>query len=563
MSNSDNEQVISPPSDMSSKIFKKPVALILAIVALILSVVSVGGYLIWNHINQLEQARIEQALRERQILEQKLEEERVHYEQARSEVLIDEFYEGISINGVSVAGLTLDEARKLLLQELKDFEEDLEYSVTLGEEDWKYSASDIGFDHNLDEVLNEAWKIGRFSGLQDEKSQIYDRQQTIQKLKTDPINMDLTYTYNKDKFGASLKALAENQSIEAVPAQITGFDVSSKLFVVSQHSDGLSVSAESVIMEIEEAFSEGVYAGKYELHTEVVPAPNADLASRVANLKLVSSAKTYAEAPDAPRDNNISLIVRALNGHVVMPGETFSFNGVIGRRTPEKGFQAAGAIFDGALVKTVGGGICQPNTTLYQAVLKADLKVIERHPHTFPSSYTAIGIDAAIDWGNQDMKFVNNTDYPVAIVAWYKKPEIGFQIYGRALPNGMSISLTTEVTANAPPEAPIEELVPTMEPGTRVQKRAPHNMIKARAWKIWSQNGEYVRSEEVYSSYYPPVRAKYEVGPPLPEVVEPETPPATPDGQTEVPADTEAPADTETAPTAAEAPADDTAPAAA
>ena len=113
----------------------------------------------------------------------------------------------------------------------------------------------------------------------------------------------------------------------------------------------------------------------------------------------------------------------------------------------------------------------------------------------------------------------------------------------------MSISLSSEVTANSPPDAPIEELVPTMEPGTRVQKRAPHNLIRARAWKVWTKNGEFIRSEEIFSSYYPPIRAKIEVGPPLPEVTEPEVPPVAPEVPaeaappvTEVPNETTAPA---------------------
>lgn len=544
MSVIENEQIMTSAEDKAVGFQKKPTILIIAIVILVLAAASVVGYFVWNHMQQLEQARIEQALQEQQILEQKLEEERILYEQARSEVLIDQFYEGISINGVAIGGLSLDEAEDLLREEIADLKGEIEYSIKLGDQSWNYTASDIGFSHDLDKVIDEAWKIGRISGMQDEKSQIFDRQKIIQELSNDPVDLPLSFTYNSIKLNSSLRRLADEQNIEAVAAQVTGFDLGSKKFIVSQHSDGLEVSAENVISSIDQDFNKGVFTGSYELNSEVIPAPNADLAARVAGLGLISQAKTYASAPDAPRDNNIGLVTRAINGHVVMPGETFSFNGYIGKRTIEKGYQEAGAIFDGALIKSVGGGICQPNTTLYQAVLKADLNVIERRPHTYPSSYTDIGIDAAIDWGSQDMKFVNNTDYPIAIVSWYSKPEIVFQIYGRALPDGMSISLSTEVTANSPPEGPIETLVPTMQPGTRVQKRAPHNLIRARAWKVFTKNGEFVRSEEIFSSYYPPIRAKIDVGPPLPEVVEPEVtepvvPPVAPETPAPVPETTE------------------------
>src|SRR5690554_6891512 len=129
MSMQDNEQVLSPPNGTISKFNKKPVTLIIAIVILALVAALVGGYFIWNHLQQLEQARIEQALYEQQLLEQKLEEERVLYEQARNEVLTNEFYEGLSIAGVAVGGMTLDEADDKLSKVIADTWSKIEYSV--------------------------------------------------------------------------------------------------------------------------------------------------------------------------------------------------------------------------------------------------------------------------------------------------------------------------------------------------------------------------------------------------------------------------------------------------
>ncbi len=189
MSMQDNEQVLSPPNGTISKFNKKPVTLIIAIVILALVAALVGGYFIWNHLQQLEQARIEQALYEQQLLEQKLEEERVLYEQARNEVLTNEFYEGISIAGVAVGGMTLDDADDKLSKVIADTWSKIEYSVSLVEQTWSYTASDIGISHDLDEVMSKAWKIGRMSGLQDEKSQIFDRQQMIQKLVNEPVDL--------------------------------------------------------------------------------------------------------------------------------------------------------------------------------------------------------------------------------------------------------------------------------------------------------------------------------------------------------------------------------------
>lgn len=268
MSTIENDQVMTATDDKTIKVWKKPIILITAIVILVLAAASVTGFFVWNHMQQLEQARIEQALREQQILEQKIEEERVRYEQARDEVLIDEFYEGISINGSSISGMTFDEAEKFLSREITKAKNDIEYSVYLGDQAWSYNAHELDVSHNLDELINEAWKIGRVSGMQDEKAQIYDRQQIIQSLAKEPVDLQVVFTYNKNKLAAALADLADEQTIEAVEAQVTGFDVSSKKFIVSQHSDGLDVSADSVIAAIDSDFAKGNYTGSYELHSE-------------------------------------------------------------------------------------------------------------------------------------------------------------------------------------------------------------------------------------------------------------------------------------------------------
>jgi vancomycin resistance protein YoaR len=540
MSSQTNEQVMLTPEAGSTTFWRRPAVWISAIVLLIVLIGSIVAYFAWNAWDQARLRRLE----EQRIEQQLLEEESQRYEAARAEVLIDSVYEGVFVNGIDLSGKTLDQMSALLRQEESKLLNSISYSISLDDQIWDYDAASLGVTSNVDEVIKTVWETGRISGQMDEKSQIYDRQEQIHKLAENPLELQIELNSQWDVFAGEVEAVAESLGIEPVDAEVTGFDVASKRFLITEMADGRVVLADKVLNEIKNDFADGKLNGEYSYDVEPAPAQGDDLAAKLSGLGLVAQAKTLAPAPDAGRDNNLTLIVRALNGHVVLPGETFSFNGVIGRRTAAKGYMAAGAISDGALIKTIGGGICQPNTTLYQAVLKADLNVIERYPHSFPSTYTDVGLDAAIDWGSADMKFVNNTDYPIAIVCWYNKPDLVFQIYGRPLPEGVSISLKSEVTANEPPEGPIENLVPDMEPGTRVLKRAPHNMIKSRAYKIYTKNGEFLRSEEIRSSYYRPIRAIYEVGPPKPT---PEPTPVPPDP---TPAPTEA--EPETAPEGSE-----------
>ena len=120
---------------------------------------------------------------------------------------------------------------------------------------------------------------------------------------------------------------------------------------------------------------------------------------------------------DSNRNTNLKQACKALNGRIIRPGETFSYNEALGERTAEKGYKPAGAYSGGKTVQTIGGGICQVSSTLYYACLKADLEIVERYAHGYTVSYMPYGMDATVSWGTLDYKFKNNTDYPIRIEA--------------------------------------------------------------------------------------------------------------------------------------------------
>lgn len=120
---------------------------------------------------------------------------------------------------------------------------------------------------------------------------------------------------------------------------------------------------------------------------------------------------------DPPRTNNLILACKAIDNYVVKPGESFSFNEVLGERTAEKGYQPAGAYADGETVDQLGGGICQVASTLYYCTLIADLEILEREEHMFTADYLPLGMDATVNWGTLDFRFRNNTDHPIRIEA--------------------------------------------------------------------------------------------------------------------------------------------------
>ena len=126
---------------------------------------------------------------------------------------------------------------------------------------------------------------------------------------------------------------------------------------------------------------------------------------------------TASSSSSYNRDTNLRLACEAINGTILYPGDTFSYNQALGERTAAKGYKPAASYVNGETVQTYGGGICQPSSSLYYAALIADLEIVQRECHSYVSSYMPLGMDATVDWNGPDFKFRNNTDFPIRIDA--------------------------------------------------------------------------------------------------------------------------------------------------
>ncbi|MEA4890456.1 MAG: VanW family protein [Clostridiaceae bacterium] len=456
----------------------------------------------------------------------------------------DVFYDGIWIGDLDLSGKTEEQARKLLQDQEKAAADAFALTLSLDKKTWSMTAAEAGFQSDWQEVLDKAWQTGRSGESADDAALIRERYAAVEKLKKTPLHLELTNTWDENLIRQKLDAIAKEVNIEPLGARATGFNTETKKFTIEEQVTGYQLQMDACLSSILDQLKAGQYKSAITLKADTVKA-GMDAKALGANLGLVSEARTSAKKVNKPRDNNITLICKMLNGLVLQPGEQFSFNGRIGERTAEKGFQEAGGIMDGVLVPTVGGGICQPNTTLCHAVLMADLQIDARRPHSWPSDYVAVGLDATVSWPNTDFKFTNNTDYPLAIVAWYKKPAIVFQIYGRQLDQGVSIKLTSEILESTPPGDPQVTVVPTMAPGTTNEIRSAHNAIKAIAYKDWYKDGQLIKREVAFKSSYRPLVAIYEVGPtPTPGAPTPAATEPAPTTEQTTAAPTEAPTET-------------------
>ncbi len=145
--------------------------------------------------------------------------------------------------------------------------------------------------------------------------------------------------------------------------------------------------------------------------------------------KLGSMTTGYASSTEN-RATNVELSAEKINGTILAPGETFSYNTVVGKRTAEAGFKSAGAYAGGKVVQEIGGGICQTSSTLYCAALYANLEIVARDEHGFAVSYVPWGLDATVSWGGPEFKFKNNREFPIKIVTKCENRQLTIEIWG-------------------------------------------------------------------------------------------------------------------------------------
>ena len=236
---------------------------------------------------------------------------------------------------------------------------------------------------------------------------------------------------------------------------------------------------------------------------------------------LISSFSTKYDASNRNRSTNLEIAARKINGKVLMPGEEFSFNKVVGKRTVEEGYKDAKIYADGGVVDGLAGGICQISSTLYNAVLLANLEIVERRNHNFTSTYVPAGRDATVSWGGPDFKFKNNRDYPIKIVCSGTNGTIKVDIYGLKKENDYTVEIQSYITRYIGYRT-IEEKDPTLAKGQTKVIESGSNGCQSVCYRILKQNGTVVSKTLLSKDTYNPHNKIVAVG--TKEVAKPAAP---------------------------------------
>lgn len=416
----------------------------------------------------------------------------------------DRIFSGVYIDGLHVGGMTKQEARNAVSQVPVSDGGSFAISVQVGGQSWSIDSDMVPLYRNIDEVVMQAYAVGRMNTTAirgTSTTPFRQRLSTVQDAQTNPRSYQTVITYDRSVVREIVDSIAASVNREPVNASVESFNPTSKKFSFSAEESGLYIDADAIYHTVVGLLDAGVYQQTIQVEPQVLQASvtKTDLASAFGRI----SSFTTNTTSSANRNTNIQLSAEAINNRTVKPSETFSFNQATGQRTAEKGYKPAAAIAGGETFDEIGGGVCQTSSTLFNAVARANLKIVDRKPHAWPSNYVEKGEDATVDWPNLDFKFKNDTDWPIYILAWYKDRKVTVEIYGKLLEDGMTIDLDSQTTyVKEPPSTPLYVYNPDLPLGKEETTIKARTGYTVETYKVWYKNGKEVGREKLHTSQY-------------------------------------------------------------
>lgn len=473
---------------------------------------------------------------------------------------------GITIGKIDVSNLTVEEATKKL-EEFYGTNAEKEIYLTYGEYESSITYEALEVKYQIENAIKQAYKIGR-------KGNIFkDNFETIRTWHKN-MNINLEVTIDNDMIEQISQNINNNIDGAVVQSSYYLEDDNSKLIITAGKEgvkvdekkllekiyrilDANTVDEQKIEIPVEKDIPEEINIEKIheEIYKEVKdayytkdpftihPEENGiDFNIETAKTMLLEEKEEYEipliitkpqktvkdigteafpdllatfstnyQASNVSRTTNLQLAAGKINGTVILPNEEFSYNKVVGERTISAGYKMAATYSNGQVVDGLGGGICQISSTLYDAVVMANLNVTTRRNHQFVTSYLPAGKDATVVWGSQDFKFVNTRKYPIRIVATVNGGVATVQIWGIKEEVEYDISIETKKIATI---AFTTEYVQdaSLPAGQQKIVQSGNNGRKVEAYKVTKLNGQVVSTTLLSRDTYNAMKRIVHVG---------------------------------------------------
>ena len=356
------------------------------------------------------------------------------------------FPEGISTDGESLAGKTWEDALHTAEEKVKK-QADVSVALTIEDKKAETTAGELGIHWSNQEEAEKELKSYVGGSLIRQYMNKKDLEKT-------PVDVTVQTAADPDKIRAFVDTHCDGVLAQPQDASIRR---ENGAFVITESVLGKVVDADATASALNTAF-EGLKDSIGEISVQAVikeeqPKITSDDLKTIEDV--LGTCTTDFSSSGAARSTNLAVGAGKINGRVLMPGEVLSGYECLQPFTIENGYKTAAAYENGQVVDSIGGGVCQVSSTMYNAVVKAGLKTTMRRSHTFEPSYVTPGTDATVSWGGPDYKFVNNSSAAIGIRASYYNQTCTVSIYGiPLLDEGVTHSLKSTKLSETDPPAP-------------------------------------------------------------------------------------------------------------
>ena len=387
---------------------------------------------------------------------------------------------GISIGNVNVGGMTENQAISAV-EEYVDGLMDTTFTLKGETGSIQMTAEDMGVTADADTAVQEALAVGHAGSL-------INRYKTLQDLKKKKLVLDMHLSVNKQ---ATAEKIYESADDLAVGAVDNGLKRVNGKFEFVKGKEGVEVDVVNSVYAINDFLAQGWDGSNNEIDlvTKTVE-PRGDEKELAEITDLIGSYTTNFASSSAGRAKNVITGVSKVDGTILYPGEEFDLAKTVSPFTQENGYELAGAYQNGTVVESFGGGICQVATTLYNAVIRAELEITMRFNHSMLVHYVEPSMDAAIAGNYKDLKFKNNLDAPVYIEGYCSGGIIYFNVYGKETrPSNREISFESETVSKTDPKVQFT-MDASLTAGSVSVTQSGQSGCIAQLWKIVKVDGK-------------------------------------------------------------------------
>ncbi len=411
------------------------------------------------------------------------------------------FYNNTFVNGVDVSGMTKSQANNLLLNEFTEKKNDMTITLKSGEQKWQLDGKEFSVVGDLSPTLEEAISYGH-------EGNIFTKKKIEKEIKNKGLYVNVPLADIYGGMDEKIESIINEVECQPQSSKIVFNPDKENMFSLSTAQAGKIVDRQALSQKLAMALNGQIEEIELPM-TEIVPNKNMD--EFINQISLRSSFSTNYSSSSADRKSNVKLALSKFNGLVVEPGSEISFNDITGARTKENGYKMAKIIVGGKYVEGVGGGVCQASTTLYNALIRADVDILQVNHHTLPASYVPLSFDAMVSEGYADLKFKNSLDTPLFFKTYCTASQATVEIYGQPFEEGVTIETRAELIKILPHggddiitdySGQYEDKV--LYKGEYFRLKFPQEGYESKGYIRYIKNGELISEKEIRHDKYLP-----------------------------------------------------------